>query len=201
MKQEEKVILLLVAKILDYPDEEFFEQHSDIEDFIRDDIPLLKTRRDIMKRLKPLYDIASLRELQELYVETFDYKEQTSLYLTAHELGDSRKRGNALIALQKLIYENGFEYLGKDLTDYIPMLLEFLAVTPSTEAVEKLSRRLAVAIQRILNHLPKDHPYYQATELLMRYVFKTPGAEEIAMLEKEREQADLDELPYPLLYR
>ncbi|MHC0037836.1 nitrate reductase molybdenum cofactor assembly chaperone [Pseudoneobacillus sp. C159] len=201
MKHEQKVILIMAAKILDYPDDELFEGRTDLDEFIRDEISALKTRRDILLSLKPLYEIPSLKELQELYVETFDYKDQTSLYLTAHELGDSRKRGNALIGLQKLIYENGFEYLGNDLADYIPLLLEFLAAAPPSDSVEKLARRLAYALQRIINHLPEDHPYYQGIELLMRYVFETPGAAEISLLEKEREQADLEELPYPLLYR
>ena len=61
-------------------------------------------RKEVLKRIDPLFEMSE-KELQELYVETFDYKEKTNLYLTAHELGDSRKRGAALIKLQKLICE------------------------------------------------------------------------------------------------
>lgn len=54
---------------------------------------------EILERIAPLFKMPLL-ELQEHYVETFDYKDKTGLYLTAHELGDSRKRGAALIKLQ-----------------------------------------------------------------------------------------------------
>src|SRR5690606_39737501 len=37
----------------------------------------------------------SLREVREAYVGAFDLKDRTGLYLTAHELGDSRKRGRS----------------------------------------------------------------------------------------------------------
>ncbi|HYK74175.1 MAG TPA: nitrate reductase molybdenum cofactor assembly chaperone [Pseudoneobacillus sp.] len=200
MINEEKVILQILSKILVYPDHEFDQERLTIEELIKEYIPLKKTQKEIMSRLKPLYKL-SLVDLQKLYVETFDYKDKTSLYLTAHELGDSRKRGDALIKLQKMIYESGFEYEGKELADYIPMLLEFLAVAPETEIVNRLSKRLAFAIHRILNHLPASHPYHKVLELLMLYVFDTPGLEDITLLEKEREEADLNELPYPLMYR
>lgn len=200
MKNEEKVILVILSKILEYPEEEFFQERSVVDELINEYLPSKKIRKEMMNRLNPLYQMP-LIELQELYVETFDYKDKTSLYLTAHELGDSRKRGDALIKLQKMIYQNGFEYEGKDLADYIPMLMEFLAVAPEGEDVNRLSRRLSFAIHRIMNHLPKSHPYQKALELLMMYVFEAPRSEDISLLETEREEADLDELPYPLMYR
>jgi nitrate reductase molybdenum cofactor assembly chaperone NarJ/NarW len=200
MKNEEKVILMALSRILEYPDDEFLQERFMIEELIHEYVPSAKKREEIISRLSSLYEM-TLSELQILYVETFDYKDKTSLYLTAHEFGDSRKRGNALIRLQKLIYENGMEYEGNNLADYIPMLLEFLAVAPEGEDTNQLSRRLAYAIHRILNHLPNSHPYYQAIELLMLDVFEVPGPEDISLLENEREEADLDELPYPMMYR
>ncbi|WP_442600227.1 nitrate reductase molybdenum cofactor assembly chaperone [Neobacillus sp. D3-1R] len=200
MTNEEKVILLTLSKIMVYPDHDFEQERTMIEEFIKENLPSKKTQKEIMSRLRSLYQL-SLVDLQKLYVETFDYKDKTSLYLTSHELGDSRKRGDALIKLQKLIYESGFEYEGKELADYIPMLLEFLAVAPEGEAVNRLSKRLAFAIHRVMNHLPASHPYYRVMELLMMFVFEIPSSEDITLLEKEREEADLDELPYPLMYR
>lgn len=200
MTNEEKVILLTLSKIMVYPDHDFEQERTMIEEFLKESLPSKKTQKEIMSRLRSLYQL-SLVDLQKLYVETFDYKDKTSLYLTSHELGDSRKRGDSLIKLQKLIYESGFEYEGKELADYIPMLLEFLAVAPEGEAVNRLSKRLAFAIHRVMNHLPASHPYYRVMELLMMFVFEIPSSEDITLLEKEREEADLDELPYPLMYR
>ncbi|MEH7075922.1 nitrate reductase molybdenum cofactor assembly chaperone [Neobacillus drentensis] len=193
-------LLIIMSRILDYPNEEFFQSRTVIEEFYNEHISSEVIRKEVEARIVPLFNMDQ-KELQELYVETFDYKERTSLYLTAHELGDSRKRGAALIKLQKLICEGGFEYEGKELADYIPMLLELLAVVPAEENFVRLSRRLAFALQRLLNNLPNENPYHKAIDLLMMFVFEAPGKEELDLLENEREEADLDELPYPVMYR
>jgi nitrate reductase molybdenum cofactor assembly chaperone NarJ/NarW len=200
MTDEAKVILLTVSRILNYPDKSFKKERLAINEFLNDELSDIKIRKEVVKNLLPLYEL-SLEELQELYVETFDYKEQTNLYLTAHELGDSRKRGAALIQLQKLINECGFEYEGQELADYIPMLLELAAVAPEGKEIDFLSRRLAFAINRLVNNLHKSNPYHNAIGLLMKFVFEVPGKEEITLLENDREEADLDELPYPMMYQ
>lgn len=78
-------------------------------------------------------------------------------YLTAHELGDSRERGAALILLQHIT-------------------------------------------ERIRKHLSEDSPYSGLLNFLMTDVFEVPTEEEIRMLESKRESADLDEMPYPILF-
>jgi nitrate reductase molybdenum cofactor assembly chaperone NarJ/NarW len=200
MKNDRKAILLILARFLDYPDEKFFEEYPDVLSIVNEHLSSKEIRNKVMSRIKPLMDMPK-KELQELYVETFDQREKTNLYLTAHEMGDSKKRGAALIKLQMLIAECGYEYVGKELVDYIPMLLELLAVAPEHEKFLLLSRRVAYAIHRILKHLSCDHPYYQLIELLMLYVFEKLEAEEISILENLREEADLAELPYPMMYR
>lgn len=67
-------------------------------------------------------------ELREIYVWTFDWKEKTRLYLTAHELGDSRERRAALILLQHIVRDAGFMMPSGELCDFIPLLYELLAV-------------------------------------------------------------------------
>lgn len=200
MKDEKKAILVILSRLLDYPDQTFIDEQSSILSLIKEYLLSDDVQDEVLKRITPLYSM-NLKDLQELYVETFDYKERTNLYLTAHELGDSRKRGVALIQLQKLICEVGYEYEGKELADYIPMLLELLAIAPEDEKFINLSRRVAYAINRLLDNLPSGNPYKNAVELLMMNVFEAPGLEEISSLEILREEADLDELPYPLMYR
>jgi nitrate reductase molybdenum cofactor assembly chaperone NarJ/NarW len=200
MTNEKKAILVILSRLLDYPDQLFFEEQSSIESFIQEYIPNEDNQTEVVNRIGPLYEL-SLKEIQELYVETFDYRDNTNLYLTAHELGDSRKRGGALIQLQKQIHEAGYECSNKELADYIPMLLELLAVAPKEEKVSNLSGRLAYAMDRILTNLPSSNPYKKALELVMMFVFEAPGSEEITKLEILREEADLNELPYPLMYR
>jgi nitrate reductase molybdenum cofactor assembly chaperone NarJ/NarW len=116
----DRLILVTMSRLLTYPDSNFLDERSSIEEFISEYLSSAKIRKEVLKSINPLYEMM-LKDLQELYVETFDYKEEANLYLTAHELGDSRKRGAALIKLQKLICESGYDYEGKDLADYIPM--------------------------------------------------------------------------------
>ncbi|MEH7378320.1 nitrate reductase molybdenum cofactor assembly chaperone [Neobacillus drentensis] len=200
MTNESSALLVILSRILEYPNDDFFEERPIIENFVNEQIHIETHQKEILDGIAPLFEMGQ-KKLQELYVETFDYKEKTSLYLTSHELGDSRKRGAALIKLQKLICEGGFEYEGKELADYIPMLLELLAVAPEEENFIRLRRRLSYAIHRLLNNLPSSNPYHKAIDLLMMFVFTAPEKEEIALLENEREEADLDELPYPVMYR
>jgi nitrate reductase delta subunit len=199
MTNEEKAILAILARVMDYPDDQFTEEQSRILSFIHESIPADDLQEKVLKAIQPLFQMP-LVELQECYVQTFDHNDKTNLYLTSHELGDSRKRGFALIQLLKLIAESGFEHAESQLADYIPMLLELLAVAPESEKLLQLSRRVAAAMYRIVNHLPNDNPYKEAMEMLMKHVFTEPNVEELALMEKLREEADLDELPYPLMY-
>ncbi|MDQ0229960.1 nitrate reductase molybdenum cofactor assembly chaperone [Metabacillus malikii] len=200
MTNEEKVILVIMSRVLDYPETSAYDEYSSIKDLVKEHFPLEKNRKEIFERLNPLYKL-SILELQKLYVETFDYKEKTGLYLTAHELGDSRKRGAALIKLQKMVCEAGFEHGSKELVDYIPLLLELLAYAPSNENFIRLKQRLSFAIHRISEGLSKNNPYHQVLELSKIYIFEAPEEEELIQLENQREKADLDELPYPITYQ
>lgn len=199
MKLENAATLILAARFLEYPEESILEEWSNLQKDLEEILQTEELQSAFHHCIKPLFSIP-LKDLQELYVETFDYKEKTGLYLTAQELGDSRKRGGALIELQKLISDLGFERQGNELADYIPMLLELLAAAPEGERVSLLKRRLAYGIHRILNHLPKGNPYHAFFDLLMTYVFETPKADEIKLLENSWEEADLDPLPYPMTY-
>lgn len=200
MSNEEKAILVILSRLLDYPEPSFHEEKSWLLSFIKEWIQTEDIQKEVMNHINPLFEL-SLKDLQELYVETFDYKEKAALYLTAHELGDSRKRGIALIQLQKLIDLSGFDYTGKELVDYLPILLELLAVAPEDEPFLALSKRIAFAVNRIATHLDDWNPYKMVIELLLNYVFEAPGSEEVTRLENLREEADLEELPFPLMYR
>ena len=66
--------------------------------------------------------------MQQLYVSIFDLREATCLYLTAHELGDSTRRGNALLELRQLLFKAGVQEETEELPDYLPLLFELIAM-------------------------------------------------------------------------
>ncbi|GGB60634.1 nitrate reductase molybdenum cofactor assembly chaperone [Virgibacillus dakarensis] len=199
MEQQERALIMIASRLLTYPDDNFSTLAEDIKECMEENISLAGLREELDMALKPIFHY-SLPELQKLYVTTFDLKANQGLYLTAHELGDSNKRGAALIKLQKVINKAGFERVDDELADYMPMLFEFLAAAPDNQENKRLVRRLAVAIHRIMGHLPASNPYYNVLAILMAYIFPEPTKAEIEKLEFEREEADLEELPYPIMY-
>ncbi|QHS21450.1 nitrate reductase molybdenum cofactor assembly chaperone [Virgibacillus sp. MSP4-1] len=200
MIQEKQSILIIVSRLLGYPDESFTELKKDIESFIDESIESPELRENLKANCELLGQLP-FKELQELYVETFDLKSKLGLYLTAHELGDSNRRGAALIKLQKIVNQAGFERVGEELADYIPMLLEFLAVTEETPETERLFHRLSVVISYMYDHIGDDNAYKGIFQMLVEHVFPAPSDEEKKQLEAGREEADLEELPYPIMYQ
>ena len=78
-------------------------------------------------------------ELQEQYVETFDFSRRTSLYLTYHTFGDRRQRGMALLTLKQRYAAAGLELGDGELPDYLPVVLEFASLAPDA-GLEILAR-------------------------------------------------------------
>lgn len=199
MEQQERAILAIASRLLTYPNESFKDDQMEIKICMTDNISSPEIAEDLKKAILPLESL-TLQDLQELYVATFDLRSKLGLYLTAHELGDSSKRGAALIKLQKLVNEAGFERVEGELADYIPMLLELLSIAELDAQYERLQRRLAVAVQRMVNNIEEENPFSKILLILMTYVFPVPTKEEVEKLEFEREEADLEELPYPIMY-
>jgi nitrate reductase delta subunit len=70
-----------------------------------------------------------LATLQRRYVETFDFDPRASLHLTWHLYGDRRQRGVELVRLKRRYADAGLELAEGELPDYLPVLLEFAALT------------------------------------------------------------------------
>ncbi|MFR0354250.1 nitrate reductase molybdenum cofactor assembly chaperone [Streptomyces sediminimaris] len=66
--------------------------------------------------------------LERHYVEMFDLRRKSSLYLTYYLHGDTRRRGMALLALNQRYRAAGWETDGGELPDHLPVVLEFAAL-------------------------------------------------------------------------
>lgn len=199
MNDEKKLILAVCARVLDYPDETQSEELTFIFEAIAEVTAPEKTKIELRRAIDFLKQ-TPLVELQMQYVETFDYKEKTGLYLTAHEYGDNRRRGVALVDLKRMIEKQGFQLHDGELPDYIPLLLEWIAVTNDDMDTYKLKRRLAVILQRIFENLPEQNPYRPIFQLLLTRVFPPPTEKDVERAGKDYQEADSAPLPYPLLY-
>ena len=95
---------------------------------------------------------------------TFDLQKRSSLYLTFYTEGDTRKRGMALLRLKRLYAAAGFRLDGRELPDYLPVMLEFAQLAPPGHGAQILAEhRTGLELLRV--HLRElDSPYVNLIE-------------------------------------
>lgn len=92
---------------------------------------------DDLARLEPLLislESGDLFDLQERYVLLFDRSRTLSLNLFEHVHGESRDRGGAMVDLLETYRAGGFDLVGPELPDHLPVLLEFLSTQGPDQA-------------------------------------------------------------------
>ncbi|MDQ0091452.1 nitrate reductase delta subunit [Paenibacillus anaericanus] len=72
------------------------------------------------------------------YVKTFDFNKKANLYLTYGQLGEERERGPALLKLKQIYEEEGMILASEELPDYLPLVLEYVAVAEENNGVALL---------------------------------------------------------------
>jgi nitrate reductase delta subunit len=120
--------LKLVSALLQYPEAGLWRDR----DALREQARALQPgpRRQSVTAFLDAVEGDSIARLQRRYVEDFDFSRRTSLHLTYHRWGDLRQRGLALLRLKQRYAEAGFELLGSELPDYLPVVLEFCVLAP-----------------------------------------------------------------------
>lgn len=96
-------------------------------------------------------------EIAVHYVQTFDLRRRCSLYLTYFRSGDTRNRGMAMLAIKTAYRVAGFVPSEDELPDYLPLVLEFAALSPRGEALLARHRADLELLRRGLEHA--DSPY------------------------------------------
>lgn len=138
--------LKALSALLAYPDAELQEGAPDVADALRAE-GLLDAAR--IAALEPLLDQLArddLFDLQERFVLLFDRSRTLSLNLFEHVHGESRARGGAMVDLLETYRAGGFEPIGPELPDHLPMLLEFLATRPLAEARDMLGDAVHILV-------------------------------------------------------
>ncbi len=126
----------LIAFLLQYPDEALMHSLLDVSEAVADiDDPQI---RKTVQRFRAHLENTPLMELQEHYTAAFDMDPGTCLNLTYHLFGDDAERGRVLSALQQVYDRAGYSAAAPELPDYLPMVLEFLAVQPGAADVDRL---------------------------------------------------------------
>lgn len=144
----------------------------------------VQVRRSLARLADELAD-GDLFELQERYVWQFDRTRSLSLNLYEHVHGESRDRGQAMVALLELYRGKGVELSANELPDNLPVFLEFLSLLPEPEAASLLGEAAHV-LAAIGERLHKRQSPYRAVFGALTALAAVPAdAEALASLMQE----------------
>lgn len=118
--------ITLISRCLDYPTGELRDNLDSVRDLFAE-LPVTKATQNALQRFVDHITGQSLIESQTQYDGLFERGRSVSLHLFEHVHGESRDRGQAMVNLLSEYHEAGLELSEKELPDYLPLYLEFLA--------------------------------------------------------------------------
>lgn len=127
-----------LSALLSYPSAELQQAIPDIREILAHEAVLSPAGIKAMQPLLHSLSTGDLFDLQEAYVLLFDRSRTLSLNLFEHIHGESRDRGGAMLDLLETYRAGGFDLVGPELPDHLPVLLEYLATQPMETAREIL---------------------------------------------------------------
>ncbi len=161
------ISLKVIARLLDYPEQALFDHQQALVEALEpaSELDLHHSAKLILfiRRFcaRPLLDV------QAEYCELFDRGRATSLLLFEHVHGESRDRGQAMVDLMAQYREAGLEIDSRELPDFLPLYLEYLASRSkeqAAEGVQDIAPILALLGARLLQ---RESPYAVLFDLLL----------------------------------
>ncbi|HET6909527.1 MAG TPA: nitrate reductase molybdenum cofactor assembly chaperone [Mycobacteriales bacterium] len=182
----------LASVLLQYPTVRLFDGLDHLEASAAQTAP--RAGRDAFGRFLDWLRVTSPTEVAQHYVETFDLRRRCALYLTYYRYGDTRRRGMAMLAFTAAYRAAGFEPSAAELPDYLPLVLDFAALTPRGQRLLRTHRADLELLRRALHDV--GTPYADVTDavcaqfpglgkreqaLVRRWWQEGPPAEEVGL--------------------
>ncbi|MCQ4295552.1 nitrate reductase molybdenum cofactor assembly chaperone [Pseudomonas stutzeri] len=177
-------ILKVISLLLDYPDQHLRDGHAELAQAIGAAREISPEQRAALRRLLDELTEDDLMDVQERYNDLFDRGRSLSLLLFEHVHGESRDRGQAMVDLMAQYTEAGFDIGVRELPDYIPLYLEYLATRDDLEAREGLadvSHLLALLAARLQE---RESPHAACFRALLQ-IAGEPVQETLAGLQEQ----------------
>ena len=159
MRTEDRQLFKVVSILLRFPDQDLIDALPSVRAALKDRSPGAPG-----VRCHAFIDYLGTRplvQLQEEFSRIFDLSPETCLNMTYHRCGEGRERGLALAGLIGLYRNSGYEIVGRELPDYLPLILEFLSICDE-DAGLKIIKEWGDQVQKLAQHLKKDESPYAA---------------------------------------
>ena len=152
----------LCSLLLSYPDEELLSARDSLRGAVAE-LPAFPARASLARFCEWWCGLDPLG-LQQHYVATFDLDKRCGLYLTFYGEGDRRDRGMALLRLRQLYRAAGLPQAGRELPDFLPVMLEFASFAPGGRG-ELVLREHRAALELVrLAVRDRDSPYAEVLD-------------------------------------
>lgn len=161
-----RVLFKLISIWLLYPEQSFSTVNW--EEII-DDITDIKIKSNLSDFLK-FYRSKPLLDLQENYVQTFDFNGHTNLYLTSSKTIDETKRGFYLAELIQTYKKAGFVINSTELPDYLPLFLEFASFCDEQLLFDLIKSYKCSIEEKFTSLQEKNSPYSLVFDALLRVI-------------------------------
>ncbi|WFE77127.1 nitrate reductase molybdenum cofactor assembly chaperone [Roseinatronobacter sp. S2] len=184
-----------LSALLTYPTPELQAAVSEIGQVLCDEGLLHASQRAKLEPLLHELEQGDIYDLQERYVLQFDRARTLSLNLFEHIHGEGRDRGGAMVDLLETYRAGGFDLVGPELPDHLPVLLEFLSTQPPEQAREILADagHILVALAERLARRESAYAAVLAALVTLAQVDTSPEAEAL-LSEKDDDPEDLEAL-------
>ncbi|RUO53385.1 nitrate reductase molybdenum cofactor assembly chaperone [Pseudidiomarina homiensis] len=131
-------VLQVISLLLDYPKVALLEVVPQLRTLVRASA-LSTAQQEALDDFIVRRTSGDLMDWQSEYDGLFERGRSLSLLLFEHVHGESRDRGQAMVDLMQQYQQAGLEIGVKELPDYIPLYLEFLATQGEDNAREGLA--------------------------------------------------------------
>ena len=144
---------ILLADLFRYPDAEFAGRVNRVQGILDERYPAAGTA---LRDFTDYANKATLLELEELYIRSFDVQAVTTLDIGYVLFGDDYKRGELLSNLNR---EHVAAHVdcGHELADHLPNVLKLLARLEDEELVNELVKQIiAPALNKMIDEFDSD---------------------------------------------
>lgn len=160
----------ILSRLIDYPEADTFSM-TFRQQLMKDSALSTATRGEILSLFDEIAEYSPVQR-EEIYTHLFEMNRRYTLYMSYYKMTDSRERGSVLAKLKMLYEMFGISEATSELSDYLPLLLEFLAFGEYDNDPRRNDIQLALSIiedgtYNLLKNAitDSDNPYIQLIRL------------------------------------